>query len=171
MPVILVPPHVSCTFHQNHTLGLYLALALFPRLERRRVVMGGFLQGQWSTVERVSLWTRDQRCCSLWHVACHSLSAVTATVSAIAQYSAKALHTAKLLPLAFLPAKVYPSETIHVSQWYQFLTSLVMRSRSKPVEVSTCLSALVCCCHVHANVLDILAEPFSLWGDCWVVLL
>lgn len=171
MPEILVPPRVSCTFHQNHTLGLYLALALFPRLERWRLVMGGFLRAQRGTAERVSLWTWDQRCCSLWHVACESLSAVTATVSATTQYSAKALRTAKLLPLAFLPAQVYPSETIHVSQWYQFLTSLVMRSRSKPVGVSTCLSALVCCCHVCANVLDILAEPFSLWGYCWVVLL
>lgn len=136
-----------------------------------RVVMGEFPQMQWSIAEYVSLWTRDQYCCSLWQIVCDSLSAVTATVSAIAQYSAKALRTAKLLPFPFLPAKVHPSEVIHVSLWYQFLTSLVMRSHSKPVEVSRCLSALVRCCHVHANVLNVLAEPFGLWGYCWVVLL
>lgn len=32
-PVMQVPPHVSCTLCQTHTLSLFLALALFPHLE------------------------------------------------------------------------------------------------------------------------------------------
>lgn len=157
---------MRCTFHQNHTLSLYqlwLCLHLWST--------GGVWWIGSCRRNEANPSTRDQCCCSLWQVACDSLPAVTATVSAIARCSAKTLRKAKLLPFPFLPAKVYTFEMIYIFLWYQFLTSLVMRSHSKPVEVRRCLSALVRSYHAHAGILGILAEPFNLWGYCWVVLL
>lgn len=89
---------------------------------------GVSLQIQWSMAEHVCLWTRDQCCCLLWQTACDSWSVATATVCAITQCLAKALCTAKFLPFPFLPTKACPTEMIHISLWYLFLTSLVMKS-------------------------------------------
>lgn len=126
--VVLVLPHVSCALDQTHTLTLYLALALFPHLEHRRAVMGVSLQVQWSMAEHVCLWSRDRCCCLLWQTACDGWSVATVTVCAVTQCLAKALCTAKFPPFPFLPAKACPTEVIHISLWYQFLTSLVMKS-------------------------------------------
>lgn len=111
-----------------------------------------------------------QCCCSLSQIACSCLSVSAICNCVVPSPSTQRGHSIKLnCSLSPSSQQKYTSLKLLMCRWYRFLISLAMRSHAKPVEVSGCLSALVCCSCTYKCF--ILAEPFSLWGYCWIVLL
>lgn len=107
----------------------------------------------------------NQCCCSLSQIACYCLSVSAICNCVVPSPGTQRGHSINLNhSLSSSSQQKYTSLKLFMYRWYQFLISLAMRSHAKPVEVSGCLSALVCCSCAYRCF--ILAEPFSLWGYC-----